>query len=139
MPNSGLIDRALIAVLSADSTLQGLLPDGVFVDVAKPGATKFVLVSLAESHDEPEFQGRAWEEGLYLIKAVMLDTSPTAAMTAAARIDAILEDQALTVSGYNWMTTYREFRVDTTETDDLDMSIRWQHRGGYYRVMMSGN
>ena len=55
---------------------------------------------------------------------------------AAARIDEVLEDQPLTASGYEWMTVHREGRVRTTEVDDLNPDIRWQHRGGFYRVDM---
>ena len=39
----------------------------------------------------------------------MLSTVPGANMkAAAARIDALLEDQPLTVAGYTWMTMHRE-------------------------------
>jgi hypothetical protein len=139
MPDSGAIDAALIALLAGDATLSALMPDGVYYDVADADAEKFVIVSLAESHDEPEFQQRAWEENLYLVKAVALDSSAADVRAAAARIDALLENGTLTVSGLTCMSITREQRLRIVEDDDVDAAIRWQHLGGYYRVMMSVN
>jgi hypothetical protein len=137
MADSSLIDAALVAKLLNDTTLAGLMPDGVFFDEAKQGAQKFVIVSLVDESDEGKFGGRAFEDALYLVKAVALNSSGGDVKTAAARIDALLEDQALTVSGYTWMTTHREARIRYTEVDEIDRSIRWQHRGGRYRVQLS--
>lgn len=137
MPDSSLIDDAIIAKLLNDATLMAILTDGVFVDEAKQGAKKFVIVSLIDEHDEGVFQQRAYEDALYLVKAVTLDSSGANVKTAAARIDALLEDQPLTAAGYTWMSTVREERVRYMEVDELDRSIRWQHRGGHYRVQMS--
>jgi hypothetical protein len=41
------------------------------------------------------------------------------------------------VTGYTWMTTHRENRIRQTEVDEVDPTLRWQHRGGQYRVQMS--
>lgn len=132
--DSSAVDNALIALLLADSVLAGLMPDGVFWDEANPGAKKFVLVSLIDESDEATFGGRAYEDALYLVKAVALSSSGGDVKTAAARIDALLEDQSLEAAGYSVMTMHREGRVRITEVDDIDPSIRWQHRGGKYRV-----
>lgn len=144
MRDSSAIDNAVIAMLGSDSTLLGYCPNGVYWDQAPPGATKFVIVSLVDENDEATFEGRAIEDALYLVKAVMLSTAGGDIQAAAARIDAVLEDQPVMVGsppapvpGYVWMSTARESRVRITETDDADASIRWQHRGGRYRVQMS--
>lgn len=137
MPNSRAIDAALTARLLGDGTLMALLPDGVYFDEAKQGATRFAIVSLIDEEDIGVFGGRAIEDGLYLVKAVALGTSGVDIGTAAARIDVLLENQALTASGYTGMTVFREGRVRVTEVDDVDPSIRWQHAGGRYRVHMS--
>lgn len=135
--DSALVDAALLARLSGDSTLMAILTDGVYFDEAKQNATKFVIVSLSDQFDESVFGGRAIESGLYLVKAVTVGPSSLAAAQAAARIDALLEDQPLTVAGYAGMSLYRESRLRQTEVDEVDPSIRWQHRGGHYRVEMS--
>jgi hypothetical protein len=56
---------------------------------------------------------------------------------AAARIDTLLDNGTLAVAGYKLMLIQREERVRVTEVDDVDRSIRWQRRGGRYRVMTS--
>jgi hypothetical protein len=136
-PDSSGIDDAILAVLTADATLAAFVPDGVWLEEAPPDARRFVIVSLVEAVDGAVFGGRAIESCLYLIKAVVQATAGGAAQQAAARIDALLEDQPLAVPGYGWMTTHRVERLETTEVDELDTLIRWQHYGGRYRVEMS--
>jgi hypothetical protein len=109
----------------------------VAYDEAPQKSERFVIVSLVDEVDEGKFGGRAYEDALFLVKAVMLSTSGGNIQAAAARIDTLLEDQPLTVAGYTWMTTHREARVRITEVDEQDAAIRWQHRGGHYRVQMS--
>lgn len=137
MADSSAIDNALIAKLAADATLLSYCPNGVYWDEAPPGSTRFVIVSLIDAFDEAVFGGRAIEDALYLVKAVALSTAGVNMQAAAARIDALLEDQTLTVSGYTHMAMHREARVRITEVDEMDASIRWFHRGGHYRVRMS--
>lgn len=145
MADSSDIDNALIAKLGADAGAGGLLtlmPNGVYFEEAPAGSRRFVIVSLVIEHDVAQFGGRAFEDALYLVKAVGLDTKanplPANAMKdAAARIDALLEDGTLTVSGYTLMTIHREERLRMTEVDGADSSIRWQHRGGRYRVQVA--
>jgi hypothetical protein len=138
MPDSSDIDAALVTTLSSDATLLGLCPNGVYIDEAPPGSTRFVIVSLFDARDTPVFGRRAIEHALYRVEARMLSTVPGANIkAAAARIDVLLEDQPLTVTGYTWMALHREERVRFTEVDEVDPSIRWYHRGGVYRVQMS--
>jgi hypothetical protein len=137
MADSSDIDNALIALLGADATLLSLCPNGVYYDEAPPNSTRFVIVSLADQHDEPMFRSRAFEDSLYLVKAVMLSTAGGDIKSAAARIDALLDQQTLTVSGYSVTTIRRDSRVRITEVDDEDKSIRWYHRGGQYQVVAS--
>jgi hypothetical protein len=148
MSDSSDIDQAILAKLGADSTLLSYCPNGVYYAEAPQNSTRFVIVSLITEADEGEFGGRAYEDAVYLVEARMLQLSNGAASgnikAAAARIDALLEDQPLTmgsppapVAGYTWMTMHREARTRLTEIDAVDPSIRWQRRGGHYRVMMS--
>jgi len=137
VPDSSAIDNAVISVLLGDVTLAGLMPDGVYYDVATPKAQRFVIVSIVSADDEPVLGQRGYEDVLYLVKAVALVSTGADVKAAAARIDALLEDGTLTIPGYVHMVTCREARIRYTEVDDLDDTIRWQHRGGHYRVQAS--
>lgn len=135
--DSSAIDSAVIAILQNDAQLKSLMPDGVFMDQAPPNLKKFVLVSIVIAQDRSTFGRRAMESVLYLVKAVMLATAGGDVKAAAARIDDLLESTPITVAGYSWMTCQREERVRYVEVDSVDSTIRWQHRGGRYRVEMA--
>lgn len=137
MPDTSNIANAVIALLGADATLLGYCPNGVYYDEAPPDSTRFVIVSFVTAHDEPMFGARAFEDGLYLVKAVMLSTAGGDIKAAAARIDTLLEQQPLTVSGYSVTLMRREEPLRETEVDEVDASIRWFHRGGRYQVVAS--
>ncbi len=142
MSDSGAIDAALVALLLADTGPGGLatlLPDGVFIDVANPNAKRFVIVSVLFAADEPIFGRRGYEDVLYLVKAVASTKTGANVRAAAQRIDDLLEDCTLTIPGYTHMVTCREERVRTTEVDEADPAIRWQHWGGHYRVQAAPN
>jgi hypothetical protein len=138
MADSSDIDNALVAKLGADATLLALVPNGVYIDEAPAGATRFVIVSLVDEADVGRFGGRAIEDALYQVEARMLSTVAGANVkAAAARIDALLEQGTLTVSGYSLMALFRESRIRLTEVDAADPSIRWLRRGGNYRLVVS--
>lgn len=136
MSDSSDLDAAVVNLLATDATLAGLLADGVYVDVAPTNAKQFAIVSVLDELDEDDFQGRAFEDVLYLVKAVELSTVPVKNIKpATARIDVLLNRARLTVAGYGDVTCRREQRIRNTEVDEVDKSIRWLHRGGQYRVM----
>lgn len=142
-PNSTLIASAIINKLLNDATLMALMP-AVYLDVAGPGATKYIIVSLVDHEDVGELQQRAYEDALYLVKAVALAALSTDVRAAADRIQTLLEDQPLEpvgspsdIPGYSWMTTHRERFIWYTEPDEVDLSQRFQHCGGQYRVQMA--
>lgn len=140
MPDSQDIDTALLTKLSSDQALLNLMPDNVWFDEAPPGSKRFVRITLVDEADEQQFGARAAEDAHYLITAVALSTAPSAAAnvkSAAARIDALLDNQLLTATGYAPMLMQRESRIRTLEVDDVDPTVRWYHRGGTYRVVMS--
>lgn len=138
MADSSDIHAALIAVLQTDPVLQALLPDGVYMDEsARTDAKQFVIVTLNDSHDEPIFGRRGWEDKLYQVVAISRSGILTNMKAAAARIDVLLEDVPLVVAGYAWMKTAREREIDVRRRDDLDKAMVWFVRGGFYRVQMS--
>jgi Protein of unknown function (DUF3168) len=135
MPQSSAIDRALYAVLKADVALALLCPDGVWWDVAKQNARRFVILSQFDTVDEPIFQGRGWEATTYLVKAVERSTDGQNAAAAADRIDDLLEGAHLPIDGFDCLSVVRTGgRVHINEVDDTDRAIRWQHRGALYLI-----
>jgi len=137
LADGAAVESALIAQLSGDAALHALMPDGVFIDLAPSGRTRFVIVSLEIHHDNYQFRSAAFEEATYLVKAVERSTSPSNANDAAARIHELLEDVALTIDGYTHMVTERLERVVYTDVDPENQDTRWQHRGGRYAVWVS--
>jgi len=148
MPDSSDIDNALVAKLGADTTLLSYCPNGVYMGEAPPGATRYVIVSIVDAVDEPVFGQRGYEDILYVIEARALSTANGNVKAAAARIEALLEDQPLNapgspqapVAGYTWMTTHRDGRppgAHDDEVDAVDTALRWKRRAAYYRVQMA--
>jgi len=141
--DSSAVDAAVIGKLAGDPVLSTLLPDGVFVDISRAGATRFVLVSLITHEDADAFTTTAYERFLYLVKAVAMATSAADVAAdvkgAAFRIHELLQRAPLTITGYAHMSTVRTERIRYTEVDAIDSDIRWQHRGGHYEVFVSPN
>jgi len=139
MADSGDIDAAIVARLQGDAALKVLLPDGVWFDVAEQSKRNYVLLNLVIAFDRPVFGApaarRGFEELLYMIKAVTFGSSGSTAKQAALRIDQLLEDAPLVVANYAAVTIARVERFRDTEDDPNDATIRWQHRGGRYRVL----
>lgn len=129
--------EALLALLRADTTLFGICPDGVWVDEAPPSAQRFVIVSLIVGFDEQMFGGRAYEDVLYLVKAVILSTTGGNIAVAAARINEILHYKNLVVPNAVSSLMRRTERVRETEVDPDNPAIRWFHRGGRYQIVTS--
>lgn len=133
--DSSAIDNALVAKLGADTALLAICSNGAYYAEAPPKSTAFVIVQLMTSDDVAAFdKGRTIENSTYLVKAVIRNDTGKDIAAAAKRIDDVLEDGTLTVTGYTLMRMHREERIRTTEVDDTDPSVRWWHRGGLYRV-----
>jgi len=133
------VDAALLGKLSADSALKALMPDGVFYDLAASGRTRIVIVKLMHHETVDMFGGPAYEQPLYLVKAVEQSSSALNTINAAKRIDALLNNQPLTINGYTLMTLqFREY-VRYAEADSVNPDLRWQHCGGLYLVSVSPN
>ena len=143
MADSSAVDTAVITHLAGDATLAALLPGGVHFGLAPQGKTAFALVTIDETADVAVFAEtaaarRAIEVITYAVAAVVQTSAMGPATQAAARIDALLADQPLTVPGYGWLSTVRVDRIrDPGELDPSDKSIRWQHHGGRYRVQVT--
>jgi hypothetical protein len=136
VPDSAALDTAILAKLQGDATLAAILTDGIYFDVAASGKTRFGIVSLSTDREDYAFDGSI-EESVYIVKAVVLDTSPTSAKTAAARIHTLLQNTPLTVTGFDHLALRRTERIRYTEVDAENNDIRWQHSGGRYEAWVS--
>jgi len=142
VPDVSAVDTAVVSALAADAQLQAVCPGGVYFGVAPRDRRQFVLVALVVDFSEWQFaedsaDRRAIEDITYNVKAVVMDSVGSDVEAAAARIDAVLEDQPLTIPGYGWMSTVRTERIRYPEVDSVDQNIRWWHQGGHYRVMVT--
>lgn len=124
----------MIARLLGDSQLKAICPDGVWWDAGDEKSKRFVVVSLVDHNDVAVFGGRAWEDYLFLVKAVMLNSAGGSVKAAAARIDALLNDWQVAVEDFGHLSMNREARIRITEQDSENTAIRWLHRGGRYRA-----
>lgn len=132
--DSGAVDSAVIALLQADTTLHGMLPDGVFFDAAPQGAKRFAIVSLFDHEDDYAFEGKkAFEHFEYFVKAVIFSTSGSDARKAGTQIDALLHNAALSITGYQVARCQRSQYRRYSEPD-VNPDQRWQHWGGQYFV-----
>jgi hypothetical protein len=130
------LEAALYAKLAGDATLSGLAPGGVWRGVAPVGTTGvFVAFAQVSGVDAYTLKDRATTTYNYLIKAIGPGESATPAWNAAARIDALLNDQPLTLSAGSVMSVRRERAMTMTETDGGE---QYQHAGGYYIIWTQG-
>ena len=145
MPEPLDIDAALKAKLGADTMLLSYMTNGVYWEGEVPqGLTRFVSVSLVSPREVWQFQGVSHVEAIYRVMAIVFSTvtdGKTLARSAAGRINELLHQGSLTVTGYSLMTMDRAPDetpwIHETEVDDVDPMIRWYSRGGHYRVVMS--
>jgi hypothetical protein len=137
--NVSTVTIAILQILQADMALRLLLPDGVFFAEARPGSTRFVIVSLVSSVEAPMFGGPAYKDTVYLVEARALTTaaSSTDVENAFARITTLLTDAELTMPEYGAMLTQFEEELESVEVDDIDPSIRWNRVGGHLHVMVA--
>ena len=137
MIDASEIEKALIAKLANDATLQALLPDGVYWDLARQGSTFFVIVSLSTSRGLAEFHERdTMRSFVYTVKGVALGTDGDPIKAADARIHALLDRGTLDLAaaGCTLMIMKWVDRVRYTETVAAET---WQHRGARYEVTVT--
>lgn len=138
MADSSEVDAAIVKLLVDDRQLRALLPDGVFWDQAAPLSKRFAVVSLVDERDVDTFdQQPAIEDHLYAVKAVILESTGANIKAAAKRIQTLLQNAEVNVTGYGLLSVSREGRIRFTEVDEIDPKIRWQHRGGRYRTQVT--
>ncbi len=126
-------DTALYGKLHGDATLLGLAPGDVHRHVAKQG-TALPFVLFAKQSEQCEYtQGASRKRTramTYLVKAVD-DPASNNGGAIDARIDALLTDGTLTISGATLLYMRRTSGMDYVEVAD---GVIYRHVGGLYEI-----
>lgn len=137
------IRRALYGKLAGDSTLNSLLgpppiaegwSKSIYHDQAPPKAT-YPFVILSKQAGTPTYAmvaTPALETNVWLIKAVDKSTAADVAEAAAARLNVLLNDGVLTISGATQLYLRRESDVEYPEVEDGET---YHHVGGLFRLL----
>jgi hypothetical protein len=133
---SNRVKTGIVAALRADSTLTGLLTSGtagIHHSVAPQGSSFPCVTFQKVPGTQPAYTlgARAWENELYNIKAVTEGHSALTAGSIAERIDTVLTDNPVSVSGGTCLYLRLESYIEYPEVTD---GKTYQHIGGSYRV-----
>jgi hypothetical protein len=134
------IRRALYGKMAGDTTLTNLL------GTAASGYTRAIYYQLApQGADEPyvifqqqagtpryTFGERAYDNDLWLVKAVDENIDADPVDTIASRLDALLTDGTINISGRVQLYLRRESDISYAEVAD---GVRYLHTGALYRLM----
>ena len=132
------VDTALYSLLAADvagtatGTLGQLGATGVYRAVASQGSVEpYIVFNQQAGTDGYTFSSRDTRSLLYQVKAVGKGSSALVPAQMAERIDALLTDQPLTLTGWTNIRLRRESDVEYVEVAN---GQQYHHMGGLYRV-----
>jgi hypothetical protein len=134
------IRRSLYGKMAGDTTLVAFLatpPAGysksIYYQLAPETATlPFVVFSQQSGTPVYSFAERAYDNDLWLVKAVDRSGSADVADDIHARLDALLTDGVLSISGRDQLYLRRESDLEYSETVGGD---RYVHAGSLFRVI----
>lgn len=132
------VDTALYSLLAADvagtatGTLGQLGATGVYRMVATQGSVEpYIVFNQQAGTDSYTFASRDVRSLLYQVKAVGKGSSALTPAKLAERIDALLTDHALSLTGWTNLRLRRESDVEYLEVAN---GQQYHHIGGLYRV-----
>jgi hypothetical protein len=126
------LNSRLAADLGTANTLGTLGITGVYRMQAPQGSVEpYVVFQEQAGVDSYTFNARDARSLVYLVKVVDVGPSALRAAQAAERIDTLLTDKALSLSGFNNLRIRRESDVEYTENDNGKI---YQHYGALFRV-----
>lgn len=134
------IRRSLYGKMAGDTTLTGMLgtpPTGysksIFYQQAPEGAS-FPYVIFSKQAGTPRYtlKNRAYDNDIWLIKAVDRNVTADPADNIASRLDALLTDATISISGRTPLYLRRESDVDYSEVVD---GVTYRHAGSYFRLI----
>lgn len=123
---------AVVTALKADATLTTLASGGVFDAPAPQGsAPPFITIQLITGMPAYTMGQRAWDDRVWQIKGITTGTSKALGGSISDRIDSVLTDQQISVTGTTLMYLRREQDFDYPEVSD---GQTYHHIGGMYRL-----
>jgi hypothetical protein len=129
------VDTALYTRLAADLgtlTLGTLGCTGVYRFQAPQGSAEpYVIYQQQAGTDSYTFTARDGRSLVYLVKVVDKASSGLRAAQIAERVEALLHDQPLSLTGWSTLRLRRESDVEYVEVDN---GVTYQHYGALYRV-----
>lgn len=138
---STAIRRALYGKMAGDTTLVNLLgtpapgySKSIYHQDAPAGAHYPLVIfnKQAGTPTEAFTDPSAFETDIWLIKGIDRSPSADTAEAIQARLDALLSDAALSISGASLMYLRRQSDVEYPETTD---GVRYQHAGSLFRLV----
>lgn len=130
------IGSALVTAITGDSTITSTLGvTGAHMDLAPDTASyPFVTLSFITGPDIYTFGTRAWTDGLWQIRA--WDSRPSTKRVADVmeRIDTVLTDQTLTVTGYRTLIVRRMETIPTLPEIDTKSGLHVRSAGARFQI-----
>lgn len=135
------VRRALYGKLAGDTTLNNLLgtpvsgySKAIYHQQAPAGAAYPLIVFQKQAGNPTEAFGlpSAFENDVWLVKAIDKNSSADTAEAVQARIAVLLNDAALTISGSSLLYLRRQSDVEYPEVDE---GVRYAHAGALYRLV----
>jgi hypothetical protein len=132
--------RAIYGKLAGDTTLNGYLgtpPTGysksIFYQQAPQGA-RFPYVIFQKQAGTPRYAigEKAYDDEVWLVKGVDRSTDADVADAISSRIDALLTDGTISISGNTQLYLRRTSDIDFAETTD---GVRYLHSGALFRLV----
>lgn len=131
------LEQGLYNKLTGDSTLTAMLAGtaSVFYGIAPDGEDAPYIV-FNEQSDTPIYSlgAKSFDNVIYQVKAVSAGTNQLTAGSIAERIETVLNDATLTVTGKTAAYCRKTSGVHFQEEDHGRLH---QHRGGLYRIYLT--
>lgn len=133
------VRRALYGKMAGDTTLTAMLGSpasgfskAIYYEIAPQGSS-FPYVIFSKQSGTPRYaiSARAFDDDVWLIKAVDRSEGADAADGIASRLDALLTDGTISISGRTQLYLRRESDVDYSEVID---GVAYRHSGSYFRL-----
>lgn len=133
--------RAIYGKLAGDTTLNNLLgtpatgyTKSIYYQVAPAKAAFPFVIFQKQSGNPTEAFGlpSAFENDVWLVKGVDKDSSADDAEAIASRIQALLNDASLSISGSTLLYLRRQSDVEYPEVTD---GVTYRHAGALYRLV----
>lgn len=130
------VGSALVTKLAADATLTGTYGvTGIHMDIAPDDAAyPFVTLGFITGPDIYTFGTRAWTDGRWQIRA--WDDRPSTLRVAqiAERVDDLLSDQVLTVTGHRTLVVRRTEELPTVPEIDPKSGLHVRSAGARFQI-----